>query len=551
MDNKTVNEFFDSHGWKLISSPNSKIKSLDRIVAQCKCGNKLTTTIKQFKRNKTKRCKQCVKPSNKYSIDDIKSIIEAKGGKLLDSVYNGIDTKINIITSDGVKTKVTFRQILKTDELLSICESYKQRKTSQRYSIEDVKKILSKHSLKLLSNEYINNTTHLHIECTCGEHYSATLQMINNSKFKKCPLCTKKLFSDVCKNDKDVVQKNLERIGYSLIDGEEYISSKHPFIVNCSCGNEKSIIYNNIQRDEIAYCSKCRKKSSFEEEVSNFISNIYGGNIKYSDRTTIKPLELDILIPEKNIAFECDGIYWHSDKFKDKDYHLNKTLLCEEKGIKLIHINEAVWYNKKDIIKDIIKKSLGMTSRLYARKCSLYSISSKVANEFIDKNHIQGSVNSSINYGLFYDNELVSVLTMGKSRFKKCEYEVYRYANKLSYTVIGGFSKLLKNILKQENIACDIVSYCDYSLFSGTMYEKCGFDLSHMSKPNYKYFKPSDGNYILYNRVQFQKHKLKNKLLVYDDSLTESQNMKNNGYLRFWDCGNKVFKLKKLKVIND
>jgi len=43
------------------------------------------------------------------------------------------------------------------------------------------------------------------------------------------------------------------------------------------------------------------------------------------------------------------------------------------------------------------------------------------------------------------------------------------------------------------------------------------------------------------NRMNFQKHKLKNKIQNFNEELTEYENMLNNGYDRIWDCGNFKF----------
>lgn len=70
-------------------------------------------------------------------------------------------------------------------------------------------------------------------------------------------------------------------------------------------------------------------------------------------RQIIPPYELDLYSPEYKIAIEYNGDYWHSEKFRDKEYHEMKTKLCEQKGIKLIHIWEHDWMDlnsRQDII---------------------------------------------------------------------------------------------------------------------------------------------------------------------------------------------------------
>ena len=96
-------------------------------------------------------------------------------------------------------------------------------------------------------------------------------------------------------------------------------------------------------------------RSSIEIEVEQYVKSIYQGEIIIGTRQLIKPFELDIYLPEKKLAIEVNGHYWHSTKIiKDKYYHQNKTLKCLEQGIHLIQINEGefnqVWKEYIDIL---------------------------------------------------------------------------------------------------------------------------------------------------------------------------------------------------------
>ncbi len=188
--------------------------------------------------------------------------------------------------------------------------------------------------------------------------------------------------------------------------------------------------------------------------------------MEFNNREILNGKELDIYIPSKNVAIEFNGLYWHSDKQKPFDYHKIKTELCNQKGIRLIHIFEDEWQNNKDIIKSIIKSSLGIYDRkIYARKCEIKELNNKEYKDFLVKNHIQGQINSSLKVGLFYKNELVQVAGFGKSRFKSNELELHRMCTLLNTQVIGGFSKLCK-YLNQP-----FISYIDKSKFND-LYEK-------------------------------------------------------------------------------
>ena len=338
----------------------------------------------------------------------------------------------------------------------------------------------------------------------------------------------------------------------------EYIDTKDIFLLSTKYKNEKTkwkckkcntvfeYAYNPnfyVRYGIPARCPVCyplnNGTSNLEKEICLFLTNY---NIKYETniRNIISPLELDIYIPEKKLAIEFDGLYWHSELNKEKEYHLNKTELCEEQGIQLIHIFEDEWENKQEIVKSRLKNLLGIYDNIvYARNCEVKIVDKNISKQFQNENHIQGSVNATVNLGLYYNNELISLMTFGKSRFnKKYEYELLRFCNKLGYHIPGSASKLLKYFERTYNPK-SLISYADRRWSRGNVYEKLGFNLIGKSKPNYWYFKLTSN--IRYSRINFQKHKLKNILEKFDKTLSESENMKLNGYNRIYDCGNLVY----------
>lgn len=269
-----------------------------------------------------------------------------------------------------------------------------------------------------------------------------------------------------------------------------------------------------------------------EKEMLDFIKSVYNGEIIENSRKIIPPYEIDIYIPELKIALEFNGVYHHSINVgTSKNYHLIKTDRCVKNGIRLIHIFEYEWDLKKEICKSIISSALGIyNKRIYARQCEIKEVSSKEAKLFLEENHLQGNTPSSYRLGLYHQNELVQLITIGKSRFKKDEYELLRMCSKLNTQVIGGFSRLMKYQPYDE-----IFSYIDRSKYSGGSYFIIGFNLLYGTPPSYCYFK----NGVHLNRVSAQKYKLK-KLLGdgYDSTISEKENMLRNRYLMIYDCGN-------------
>lgn len=272
------------------------------------------------------------------------------------------------------------------------------------------------------------------------------------------------------------------------------------------------------------------KQHSYEQEIIDFI------NI---ENITSKE-EFDIYVPDHNLAIEFDELREHSQK--NNKYHLGKTELCKEKGIQLFHIFENEWINpKKQIVwKSIISNKLNRNSKIFARKTKVKEITdNKLIREFLDNNHLQGYCPGSIRVGLFYEDELVSIMTFAKSRFsKKYEYEMIRYCSKKFTNITGGASKLYKFFIDNYKPK-SVISYADRRYSDGSLYKTLGFEFSHYSHPNYWYFKLPDTT--LYSRIKFQKHKLANKLETFDGSKSEVENMIENDYLRIFDCGNVIY----------
>lgn len=294
-----------------------------------------------------------------------------------------------------------------------------------------------------------------------------------------------------------------------------------------------------------------------ELEVTQFIEGL-GFDVNTSDRSLISPSEIDCYIPEVGIAVEFDGLMYHSQgnlaegKFfrcVPPNYHLEKTKRCAEKGVQLLHIFENEWLNKntRHIWKSLIKSKLGLAERIFARNTVIKEVSDAAGKVFCEKNHLQGHATASVRYGLYHKEELVALMTFSKPRFnKKADWELLRFCCKKDITVVGGASKLLKHFRK--NHEGSIVSYANLRWSNGNLYEQLGFTLIGQSEPNYFYFKVTNGrvkteDLKLLNRMQFQKHKLSEKLENFDPEKSEKENMYANGYNSIYDCGNLVYVL--------
>lgn len=333
-----------------------------------------------------------------------------------------------------------------------------------------------------------------------------------------------------------------------LFTREQYVNDPHQELrwVCNTCGTEFST--NVGERcDATPRCYSCfplnSHESSVEKDIVEFIQTMYDGPIIRNDRTTIAPKEVDILLPDKKIAVEYDGIYWHSENMGTKsDYHLSKTDECEKKGFQLIHIFENEWINHQPIVKSRLRAALGSYDEtIYARKCVVKNVPKCEAEEFLRTNHLQGSCVDRLRYGLYYKDGLIALMTFGKPRFSNAaEWELLRFCTKLNLHVVGGASKLLKHF-ERETAPKSLLSYADRKWSRGRLYEALGFKLSHVSRPNYFYVKWSANSEEVLPRQACQKHKLKKILSHFDEDLSEYENMSINGYVKIYDSGNLVY----------
>jgi hypothetical protein len=318
------------------------------------------------------------------------------------------------------------------------------------------------------------------------------------------------------------------------------------------CNNEYDIKTPLLRLRHLRYnvipCLNCNPLSSYkftsQNEIYDELKDYF--EIERGNRKILNGKELDLYIESKNIAIEFNGIYWHSDLYKEKKYHLDKKENCEKLNINLIHIWEDNWLYKKEITLSRIKNALGITSeKIMARKCIIKKVENVEAKDFLDANHLQGHINSSYKIGLYYNDELVSLMTFGKlrsalgSKGKDGFYELYRFASKINTNVVGAFSKLLKRF-EDEIKPIELVTYAnrDWS-FIDNVYLKNGFEFIHNTEVNYWYY---DKYLNKTHRFNFRK-----KLLVekgFDKDKTESVIMSELDFMKVYDCGSKKYSKK-------
>ena len=346
-----------------------------------------------------------------------------------------------------------------------------------------------------------------------------------------------------------------------LLNGD--INSLSEVLIKCPiCGEYDKHSFHNIFRinsndikpNSHNLCHKCYaniSQSSPELEIKDIINTMYNGKCIENSRSIIPPLELDLYYPEKNVAIEFNGNYWHDENHKPKGYHFNKFKLCKDKNIRLVSIYESDWFNKRDNIISLLKNIFIDIKIIYARNCTISKLDYKTKSDFINEYHFYGDSNQgTISYGLYYNDELMSVMSFGKLRGQnklhnnKDHYELVRFVTKDNMRITGGASKLFKKFISEYHPVY-IICYSDNDFFTGETYNKLGFKLKSLGESiDYQWVK---GTKAL-SRYECMTNKLLEKYPKYRniniEGSVEDYIMHDLGYSKLYRCGNSIWEYK-------
>lgn len=393
-------------------------------------------------------------------------------------------------------------------------------------------------------NEYVNSDTLLEIECP--KHGIFHQRARYHLSGRGCKQCFEDRRGNTLKlSHEKFIEKANEVHGQYLYENK-YQGSKISLEISCPIHGP----FEQRPNDHLngSGCPKCARETT--KAVQEICKLLDKHNIQYveNDNKILEGKELDIYVPEKKFAIEFNGLYFHREGLvdnlqygKNKDYHLNKTNACLEKGIRLFHIFEDEWKQNKELILIKIFHALGINNKpiIGARKCIIKEIPNKESRKFLDKNHIQGGDIAKYRLGAFHEKELVGVLTLVKM---KGEWKLNRFATSINYKLPGLASKMFKHALSLYNIE-KITTFSDkrYGHFpEKSVYLKLAFKYIEDTKPAYWYYEMKSG--VRHNRQKFMKHKILKQYPQYNNkNMSEKEMMIDLGYDRIWDCGHYKF----------
>ena len=292
----------------------------------------------------------------------------------------------------------------------------------------------------------------------------------------------------------------------------------------------------------------CRRQSDVEREWCDWLTKQKIAFVS-NDRTLIAPHEIDIYIPEHEIGLEINPSITHNvdlSIFDDTSkisvkYHQNKSQKAEQANINLVHVFD--WYDNNKM-KELVLGLCHRNERVFARKTYVVEVDAEDEKAFFEVNHLQGYVKSSCCYGLVDDKGgLVAVMSFAVPRYgnkENAEWELLRFANKAGITVVGGASKLFTHFVREHKPAT-VMSFCNYDISNGNMYEQLGFEYTRTTLPSYYWVKWNDST-EWYSWYLINAKGVDNVFgTSYGKDASNIDLMLDMGYVRVYNAGNKVY----------
>ena len=401
-----------------------------------------------------------------------------------------------------------------------------ERKTTKQF-IEEARAI---HGDRYDYIEAEYGGAHSDVTIICPDHGPFTQVARSHLLGSDCPKCVGGIAKEYDHYIERFTQTHGNLYGY---DKTSFVNSRVPMRINCK---EHGWF---LQAPTAHYggqgCPKCARIDSQPEiDLLEYIKSL-GLYAERNNRSIIKPYELDIVVPEKKLAIEYCGLYWHGENGgKDKHYHKNKFNMTKEVGYHLITIFEDEWLEKPDAVKSVLRNQLGFSKRgVGARSLKIRAITRKDGIGLIEQNHLIGRCNGSVWIGAYDDDLLVAVMVFGNPtrQTSKHQWELIRFVTD-GKTYAGVANRLFSYFVKNYN-PTDVVSFSDNRWFTGEMYSKLGFTNDGEIPVDYFYTRKG----MRYHKSSKRKSKLSQELDFDTTGMTESVMAAHAGYDRIWDCG--------------
>lgn len=311
-----------------------------------------------------------------------------------------------------------------------------------------------------------------------------------------------------------------------------------------SCHKTFEAVWMNWRHRRCPFCDR----QNTQNEVYAFINSLGACNdLQLNNRKVLDGFELDIYSKSLNFAVEFDGLFWHSldpnqkcNKLStSRNYHLNKTKLCESKGLHLVHLFEDEWANNEKLCRSKLKKILSPTNirHINASECTVkLEVNEKFKRKFLEKYSLSGDDNSSIRHGLVYHGKCIAMMTFRKCRVgSKFQWCISNYCEMNNIVVVNGFERLLGEF--ESRVQPKSICYFLDRRWQNEIQEMHNLKLVETLPPQLWWVARG----TRYHESEFSKDKAKKFFKKFDETKSFLENALGNNIWRICDCGRLVF----------
>jgi hypothetical protein len=324
-----------------------------KFVCQCKCGNIKIAAYNRILRGTLKSCR-CYMKSEEYrnSLRQVYIDHPEKRTNMSNAISRWHTDNPDIAKSTAKKRSLWYKT--HPEEVAEIVnkrsEAYKNDPALSAKLSASLKRMYYKNPDKLdklskFKSDWAANNPDKVADIACKNSQNCLKKRINSD------------ISELYNIIHDSYKQDLQA---GILQNGDTILTKCP-----NCGQFDSHLLQNVfifstgklKLGRAPLCRNCTlsiSSSYYEKEISEFISTFYSEEPIRNNRSALNGKELDLYYPEKKIAIEFNGDYWHSDKFKDRDYHYNKFRQCLERNIILVSIFESEWNKHSTLIKNYL-----------------------------------------------------------------------------------------------------------------------------------------------------------------------------------------------------
>lgn len=458
---------------------------------------------------------------NQTKLHELKQIVESKGGILVSTEYINSHSPIICIDELG-NTFSILPYSLKQGRWSPQTMQSRKAKSLTKYTIQDLKNYAISKGGQCLSTEYINDKYKYTWLDSKGREFEMSWYSVYKSGYWSPFEKAEKLSKLKTKYTIEDLQAFAESFGGKCLSTEYTKSdSNYEWLDRNGRYFVRTWQEVRIRKDLLA-----KMRSKHEEQIDDFVQSL--GLKTRSDRTILEGKELDIVIDDKKIAIEVNGVYWHTEaQGKGYKYHYDKFKACRDKGISLIQVYDIEWNERQEQIKSFLTAKLGINKTIGARKTEVRIVPKPEAKEFLDLYHIQGSCKFEKAFGLYSNDELLSLITIGKHHRGNNSYVLSRFVGKTGISVVGGLSKLTKAALAEYK---ELITWVDLHYSNGENWLKIGWELEAVLPPDYRYYNPSNNTFV-------SKQSRQKKKIGTPDNMTELEHSRLDGLTRIYDSG--------------